>query len=281
MKKVLIGVGVGCGLLLLLGVGAVVGLGLMAKKTFGGTIEATQKMAAQGEELAKLNQASSFRAPPEGEMLALDAKRLEAYFAVRQAALPAFKALEEKADAFEREHGGKEGKNKPNIGAALDATNLMMTMTADVRGAYIEALKKHDMSPLEFQTITTTVYTSLMAESMEQAQGAMKQGREAMENQLAELDKKLEGDSLSDEERTQLEEARGHLQNAIESMEKNEANPGTLSEAGKKVATANVALLKQHEAQVQSMASSAFDAFLLGDGTPTVQAGEDSQEDED
>jgi hypothetical protein len=284
MKKVLIGVGVGCGVLLLLGVGAFVGLGFLAKKTFGGTFEAGQKMAAQQQEMEQLNRASAFKAPPEGEVLALDAKRLESYFAVRQAALPVFKALEAKADAFEKEHGGEDAKKNPSLGAALDATNLMMSMTADVRAAYLDGLKQHGMSPAEFQTITTTVYTSLMAESLEQAQGAMKQGREAMETQLAEMDKKLEGDSLSDEERAQLEEARQHLQAAIEKMEQNEANPGmgTLSEAGRKVAAANVALLKKYEAQVQTMASAAFDAFLLGDGTPTVEAGEGApQEEED
>lgn len=285
MKKVLIGVGVGCGLLILVGIGVVVAGGVFLKKTFGGTVEAAQKMAAQGQELAELDQRGGFKPPPEGDVLALDAKRLEAYFAVRQATLPVFKALEAKADAFEKEHGGKEGKNDVNVGAAVDATNLLMSMTADVRAAYIDGLKQHGMSPSEFQTITTTVYTSLMAEGLEQAQGAMKQGREAMEKQLAELDKKLEGDSLSDEERNQLEEMRGHLQDSIEAMEKGEANPGlaNLTEAGRKVAAANVVLLKKYEQQVQTMASAAFDSFLLGgDSSSSAQSGESApQEEED
>ncbi|WP_163997729.1 hypothetical protein [Pyxidicoccus caerfyrddinensis] len=281
MKKVLIGVGVGCGLIILVGVGLLVAGGLWAKNTFGGSIEAGQKLAAQEEELAKLNQSIAFQAPPEGEVLALDAKRLETYFAVREGALPVFKAMEQKADAFEKEHGGDDKKNA-NFGAAVDAANMMMTMTVDVRAAYLEGLKKHGMSPAEFQTITTTVYTSLMADGMEQAQGALKQSREAMEKQLAALDKKLEGDSLSDEERTQTEEAQTHLRTAIEAMEKGEANPGlgNLTAEGRKVAAANVALLKTYDKQVQAMASSAFDSFLLGGSATDAPEGASAQEDD-
>jgi hypothetical protein len=282
MKKVLIGVGVGCGLIILVGVGLLVAGGLWAKNTFGGSIEAGQKIAAQEKELAKLNQSLGFEAPPEGEVLALDAKRLETYFAVREAALPVFKAMEQKADAFEKEHGGEDNKKNPNFGAAMDAANMMMTMTVDVRAAYLEGLKKHGMSPAEFQTITTTVYTSLMADGMEQAQGALKQSREAMEKQLAALDKKLEGDSLSDEERTQTEEAQTHLRTAIEAMEKGEANPGlgNLTAEGRKVAAANVVLLKTYDKQVQAMASSAFDSFLLGGSDTDAPEGASAQEDD-
>lgn len=278
MKKVLIGVGVGCGLLILVGVGLLVAGGMFMKKTFGGTFEAGQKMAAQEQELTKLNESHAFQSPPEGEVLALDAKRLENYFAVRETALPVFKALEQKADAFEKEYGG-ENNNNANIGAAVEATNMVMSMTVDVRAAYIEGLKKHAMSPAEFQAITTTVYTSLMAEGMEQVQGAMKQNREAMEKQLTDLDKKLQDESLSEEQRMQLEEAQSQLQNAIEATEK-APGMGTLSEEGKKVAAANVALLKKYENQVQTMANSAFDSFLLGDSGDDAQAGESAAEDE-
>jgi hypothetical protein len=121
-----------------------------------------------------------------------------------------------------------------------------------------------------------------MADGMEQAQGALKQSREAMEKQLAALDKKLEGDSLSDEERTQTEEAQTHLRTAIEAMEKGEANPGlgNLTAEGRKVAAANVVLLKTYDKQVQAMASSAFDSFLLGGSGTDAPEGASAQEDD-
>ncbi|MFP2913417.1 hypothetical protein ACLESD_52170 [Pyxidicoccus sp. 3LFB2] len=275
MKKVLIGVGIGCGVILLLGIGAVVAGGFLFKKTFGGTLEAGQKMSAQEEQLAKLNQEHTFQTPPEGQVLALEPKRLETYFAVRQTALPAFKALEEKAEAFEKEHGGEAGKNNPSFSAAMDATNLMMTMMVDVRAAYIEGLKQHGMSPAEFQSITGTVYASLMAEGMDQAREGMKQGQAALKQQLAEMDTKLAGDSLSEDERTQLEEAQGQIQAAIDSMEQNAGEP--LTEEGRKVMAANVALLKKYEDRVQLMANSAFDSFVLG-GASTDFAGGNAQE---
>ena len=53
-NKVLVGVGIGCGVLVLLGV---IGGGVafyMAKKTFGGAIEAGQQMAAQENDLKAL-----------------------------------------------------------------------------------------------------------------------------------------------------------------------------------------------------------------------------------
>ncbi|WP_164017831.1 hypothetical protein [Pyxidicoccus trucidator] len=279
MKKVLIGVGIGCGVILLLGIGAVVAGGFLFKKTFGGTLEAGQKMSAQEEQLTKLNQEHTFQAPPQGEVLALEPKRLETYFAVRESALPAFKALEQKAEAFEQEHGGEEGKKNPSFSAAMDATNLMMSMMVDVRAAYIEGLKQHDMSPAEFQTITGTVYASLMAEGLDQAREGMKQGRAALEKQLEEMDTKLEGDALSDEERTQLEEAQGQLQAAIDAMDQGAGQAGEpLSEEGRKVTAANVALLKKYEDRVQLMANAAFDSFVLGGASTDFAGGANAQE---
>lgn len=279
MKKVLIGVGIGCGVILLLGIGAVVAGGFLLKKTFGGTLEAGQKMSAQEEQLTQLNQEHAFQTPPEGQVLALEPKRLETYFAVRESALPAFKALEQKAEAFEKEHGGEAGKNNPSFSAAMDATNLMMSMMVDVRAAYIEGLKKHGMSPAEFQSITGTVYASLMAEGMDQAREGMKQGQAALKQQLAEMDKKLQGDSLSEDERTQLEEAQGQLQAAIDSMEQQDTG-APLTEEGRKVMAANVVLLKKYEDRVQLMANSAFDSFVLGGASTDFAGGGNAQETE-
>ena len=281
MKKVLIGVGIGCGVILLLGIGVMVAGGMFLKNKFGGTLEAGQKMSSQEQELVKLNQEHAFQAPAQGEVLALEPKRLETYFAVRQSALPAFKALEAKAENFKKEHGGEEGNQNPSFSAAMEATNLMMSMMVDVRAAYIEGLKQHGMSPAEFQSITGTVYASLMAEGMDQAQEGMKQGQAALQKQLAEMDKKLQGDSLSDAERTQMEEAQGQLQAAIDSLAQGAGQAGdTLSEEGRKVTAANVALLKKYEDRVQLMANAAFDTFVLGGASADFAGGANAQEGE-
>lgn len=267
MKKVLIGVGIGCGVIILVGFGLLFAGGMWVKNKFGGTFEAAQKMQVQEQELAQLNQGHPFQPPPQGEVLALDAKRLDTYFSVREGALPVFKAFEQKTKEFEDKYGGEEEKKNANIGAAMEAANLMMGLVADVRAAYIDNLKKHGMSPAEFQTITSTVYASVMAEGMAQVQDAMAKGREGMQKQLDELDAKLASDTLSDEERTLLEDAQSQLQATLDSMEEGMGPGGQdeLSAESKKVAAANVALLKKYEERVTVMANTAFDGFVMGD----------------
>ncbi|NMO22650.1 hypothetical protein HPC49_41750 [Pyxidicoccus fallax] len=263
MKKVLIGVGIGCGVIMLVGVGLLVAGGIWAKNTFGGTFEAAQKMQAQELELVQLNQSHPFQAPPEGEVLALDSKRMDTYFAIRAEAMPVFKNFEQKSKEFEEKHGGDDNKNA-NFSAAMEGANLLVGLVADVRTAYIASLKKHGMSPAEFQSITSTVYTTMMAEGMAQAKVAMAEGRKSMEKEIAELDKKLESDSLSDEERTALEQSRDGLQAAVDSLDSQEDAPGALSEKGQKVAAANAELLKKYDDRVQMMANAAFDGFVTG-----------------
>ena len=273
MKKVLIGVGIGCGVIILVGIGALFAGGMWVKNKFGGSIEAAQQMQTQEQELARLNQSHAFQAPPQGEVLALDPKRLDTYLAVREEAMPVFKSFEEKSQAFEKEYGTKDGQQNPSFSAALEAANLMMGLVSDVRAAYISGLKKHGMSPAEFQTITATVYTSMMADGMEQARGAMAQGREQLDKQMEELDAKLAGDSLSEEERTQLEEAQSQLQATMDSMDEGlgQGGQGELSAEAKKVAAANVELLKKYEARVEVMANTAFDTFVLGGAGSDLQ----------
>ena len=209
MKKVLIGVGIGCGVLLLAGVGLMVAAGYWAKNNLGGTFEATQRIQTQEEELVKLNTRYPFEDAPQGEVLALDEKRLETYLAVREETLPVFKAFEQKSEEFEQKYGDKNQGQAPDITAAMAATNLMMGLMVDVRGAYIAGLTKHGMSPAEFQALTHTLQTSMLAE------GAAPEGT-------------------------------------------------GLSEEARKVAAANVALLRKNEARIGVLANAAFDGFILG-----------------
>jgi hypothetical protein len=209
MKKVLIGLGIGCGVILLAGVGLMVAAGFWAKKNLGGTFEATQQIQAQEAELMTLNTSYPFDVPAQGALVALDEKRLETYLAVREEALPVFKTFEQKAEEFEQKYGEKNEGQAPDFSAAMAATNLMMGLVVEVRAAYIAGLKKHSMSPAEFQALTHTLQTSMVAD------GA-------------------------------TPESSG------------------LSEEALKVATANVALLRQNEARIGVLANAAFDSFILG-----------------
>ncbi|WP_426756632.1 hypothetical protein [Myxococcus sp. Y35] len=265
MKKVLIGVGIGCGVFILAGIGLVLAGGIWAKKTFGGSIEAVQKMQSQEQELQQLNAANPFTPPPEGQVLPLDEKRLLAYLSVRESALPAFKDFEAKSKEFEAKHEANGDKN-PGFDATMDAANMFVTLMADVRTAYIAALKAQGMSPAEFQSITTTVYASMVADSTDQIRNMAEQGKKMMVTQLAEVDKRLADGSLTDAERSQLEESRAQLQETLDSIEESSANNDAepLSEASKKAAAANVELLKKHKDRVELMANVAFDGFVLG-----------------
>ncbi|AEI63109.1 hypothetical protein [Corallococcus macrosporus] len=264
MKKVLIGLGIGCGVFILAGIGLMLAGGIWAKNKLGGSFEAVQAMQEQEQELAALNASNPFTPPPEGQVLPLDEQRLLAYLSVREAAMPAFKDFEVKSKEFEEKHNG-DGAEEPGFNAAMDAAGLFMGLMADVRKAYIAGLKAQGMSPAEFQSITTTVYASMVADSTDQLRAMAAQGKTMMATQLAEVDKRLASDSLSDAERAQLEESRTQLQETLDSIEQGSADeePG-LSEASKKAAAANVELLKKHKDRVELMANVAFDGFVLG-----------------
>src|SRR5215217_1786007 len=228
MKKVLIGLGIGCGVIILGVIATVVVGGMWFAKKAGGSLEAVKQMQVQQEELAKLNKSHPFEAPADGEVLPLKEERLLTYLSVRESALPVFKTYEEKSTAFQEKHDTKNADANPSFDSAMEAANLMMSMMADVRTAYIASLKKHGMSPNEFQTITGTVYASMVA-----------QGTEA----------------------TQAE-----LQEQIGAMSEvgNGAGDQPASEASKQATAANMALLKKHEDRVKVMANPAFDGFVLG-----------------
>lgn len=268
MNKVLIGVGIGCGALILL---VVVGLGgafYWGKEKLGGSLQAQQRMQAQEQALAKLEASHPFTAPPEGEVMKLDAARLDAYLAVREGVVPVFQSFEAKGKELEAQH--KAPGQKPSVSALLQAANLLAGLVADTRAAYLEGLTQQKMSPTEFQSITTAVYTSAMVGAMDAAQQAGKLGREAMEKQLADLDKQLAGDSLSQEQRAQVEELRTGLREQVNALRDAEANQQTLSAEQKAVVTANMALLKQQQARIEKVANPSFDAFMMGGATYTT-----------
>ncbi|MFY2556077.1 hypothetical protein ACN469_00380 [Corallococcus terminator] len=269
MKKVLIGLGIGCGVIIFGIVAAVVIGGVWVAKKAGGSLEAVKQMQVQQEELAKLNKSHPFAVPADGEVLPLKEERLLTYLSVRESALPVFKTYEEKSQAFQEKHDTKNEEAKPSFDSAMEAANLMMSMMADVRTAYIASLKQHGMSPNEFQTITGTVYASMVAEGTEAMKKMSGKAVEAMEKQLKVVEKQLENDKLSAEERADFEASQAAIQEQLAAMSEIEDGTGDQppSEESKQATAANLALLKKHEDRVKVMANPAFDGFVLGGAT--------------
>lgn len=269
MKKVLIGLGIGCGVLILGSLIAVFAGGayVFGKVKNSGAVAAFKKAEQQTGQLTELNKSFPFKAPADNEVLELDEERLKTYLAVREAAIPAYKLYEEKGKEFQAKYGtgdGSDGKAKADFGSTMEAVNLIAGLTVDVRAAFIDGLTQNKMSPNEFQAITQTVYSSMVADVSEQVQAGRSKAVELMEKQIAELDKKLEDTKLSEDERAGYVTMRAGLQENIDSMSDTDEGQA-LSEASKKAAAANLALLKKHGERVKVMENSALDALLLSD----------------
>ena len=261
-KKVLIGVGVGCGVLLLLVAGVVIAGGLWAKKKFDDTTAGLSQLSEQSEALAALENDFPFEAPGEDELLQLDEKRLTAYFAIREEALPVFQAFEKKGKAFEEKHG-KNDPDNPNFGAAVEAMGLMGQLVADTRASYIESLKKHRMSPREFHAITRTLYATYVAGAMQGMEAATAQQRESMTQVVEGIDAQLEDEKLGEEQRAVLQAQRDALYAQVEAMEAGMAAQAPTSEKSKAALAANAALLEKNQERIKKVANPAFDAFIL------------------
>ncbi|MBU8895881.1 hypothetical protein DRW03_09645 [Corallococcus sp. H22C18031201] len=259
MKKVLIGVGIGCGALLILGLMAGIGLFLVGKKAVESSNlgTAAARFQKQEEALTHLQTTYAFTAPPDGQVLKLDAARLEAYLAVREGALPAYAAFAEKSHELEAK---RDQGHRPGVTELLQAANAMSGLVADCREAYVSGLTKQKMSPAEFTTITQALYVSTLVTAMGTAQEeAARQGRAALEKQVAKLDQDLAGDSLTGAARTQAEQLRAGLQEQLDDL--HEAQENGASPEQRATMAANLALMKPMEARIAKVANPAFDLF--------------------
>jgi hypothetical protein len=252
MKKVLIGVGIGCGGLVLLGVIAMVVVGVWAKSKLDGAVEQAEVLQEQGKQLEELEAKYPFQAPPDGKPLRLEERRLEDYLAVRTAVLPVYKGFEAKAKVFEEKNKGKQ-----SIGAGLEAMGMVTGLVKDIRAKYVEELARQQMSPSEFHTITGAIYSSHLGKGMAEVH----QGhREALGQATAELERRLEDDSLSGEERSAVEQQLEALRQQSAAMPSREVPREELA-----VYQANMALLEKYKVQIENEANPALDIFLLGD----------------
>jgi hypothetical protein len=257
-NKVLVGVGIGCGSLVLLGM---IALGVGAwwlKRQVGDSVstlvESGQKMEALGQELQALDKSHPFTPPLEGEVLALSEARLRDYLAVRETALPVYEDFQKKAEAFEAEHKDNEDAN---LRAAMQATGMLTELMAKVQGAYIEGLKKQNMSPREFRTITQTLYSSVVTGTADQVQ---QMSAELRQQALESVREQLEEPSLTEEQRADLEAQEQELLAAAEEP----AQEPALSEASKTAAAANLVLMEKYKDRINSAGSLAMDSLLVG-----------------
>jgi len=269
MKKVLLGVGIGCGVLVLLGIIGVGVAGYWAKQKLGGVMEASQKVQAQQQELAELESSYPFTPPDEGEVLELQEARLSDYLAIRESALPIYQDFEHKSDEINKEH--EQGKGPGDIGAAMKAGSMLMTLMTDMRAAYISGLKQHRMSPSEFQSITHAIYNTYTGAAMQELKKATAAQREPLEQMLSEVQTKLDGANLSEEERTALEEQESELQDQLAALdEAAEEQPGTPAHGA--TLDANRALLEKFKERIEKGFNPAFDSFVAdGNLAPSAE----------
>ncbi|XXF75634.1 hypothetical protein P2318_21545 [Myxococcaceae bacterium GXIMD 01537] len=280
-KKVLIGLGIGCGVLVLLGVIGVGVTAYFAKKALGGAIEASKQTQAQETELQELNKTFAFTPPADGEVLALQEARLNDYFAVRDSALPVFKEFEAKAAKYNDFKDGPDGKGaQPSVSDALEAGTIMIEILPKVRGAYIEGLKQHRMSPVEFTSITGAIYNSYIADSANQFDEATENQREGLESGLAELRQQLEDPELSEEVRANLKEQEATLQTQLDGLAEVEKKGLGIkvSEKARDVAAANLKLLEKFKDRIENGQNPAFDALVATGNNPFATVGQGREE---
>lgn len=273
MKKVWIGLGVGCGALVLLAVVGMVGVGWYAKQKLGGAIAATENLQKQEQRLQALNAKHAFTPPAEGQVMALDPQRLEAYLAVREAGLPVFADFEKKAEAFKQETQGDQA----SIGDAMKGAGMLMELTTQVREAFIASLEQHGMSPAEFHATTQAIYSTAIGQAAQGMNKAMAEASDQMQARIEELDTKLEDAQLPEAERQALQTERDALYAQVESMGQGAQGAGQMGLAPGQdaVVTANAKLLETHKARIETAANPAFDVFIVGGGAGGLATGSD------
>ena len=271
MKKVWIGLGVGCGVLVLVAIVGVVGVGWYAKQKLGGATAAIEQMQKQEQRLQALNRQYAFTAPAEGQVMALQPARLEAYLAIREAGLPVFADFEKKAEELKQKSDGDQA----SLGDAMKGAGMLMELTTNMRETFISSLEKHSMSPAEFHATTQAIYSTAMGQAAQGMSKAMAEASEQMQSRIEELDAKLEDAKLPEAERQAVQTERDALYAQVENMGQGEGAAGQMGLAPGQdaVVTANAKLLETHKARIETAANPAFDMFILSGGAGETATG--------
>jgi hypothetical protein len=257
VKKVLIGLGIGCGSLIVLGIIAVMAGGFWLKgkaEEFTGDLQAVAKKAeAQQTKISALNQKYAFKAPPKGNPLRLEERRVQEYLAVRAALQPVWKTYEQKSEDLNKTAG-----DKPGVGDAFRAMGLLANLVGDLRDTWLTQLESRKMSPGEYHAITAALYSSNWGAAIND----MRKGQQEMFAQAKEgLQRQL--DTTTDEDmRAMLEEQVRSMDQQLAAMP---ASDG-LSADAEALHKANKALYDKYKSQIEEHAAQGLDFLLLGDG---------------
>jgi len=244
VKKVLIGAGIGCGLLMVIGG---IGAWYMLHKV-SGVVASAQKMGvqmqAQEEQMKALDAKYPFTAPANGEPLALSEDRLQAYLAVREAALPIFEDFKKRGNELDAKY--KNAGKMEALSGAAEGMGMFTELTSKLRASYAKSLEAQKMGPAEFGAITGAIYASAM--------GAASAGqREVIKKQLAGLDEKLK--TTTD---PQMKAALEQQKTMFEQMQTNAP-----SEKAEAVFVQNAKLTEKYKDRIEKAGNPAFDVFVM------------------
>lgn len=256
MKKVLIGLGIGCGGLILL---AVIAMGVGAywvKGKVEGVAEVAEQMEQQQQALNELDSEYAFTVPPEGTPVKLEEDRVRKYLAVRAALEPVMAKYEAKSKELEERTKG----NQASFSDMTEAMGMFGGLTTDLRAAFIEELKKQEMSPKEFHATTQAIYSAAIGNGMAEMHEMSKQ---AMQETIATYEEQLNDPNLSAEEKQAvqegLDEAKAQLAETEQTME-NQPEIAGINESNAKV-------LKTFEVEIEKHANPVLDGLLMSDSS--------------
>lgn len=240
MKKMFWVAGVVVGGLLL---GALGILGDISRRMEGVVVRERQSRALEAT-FESLEADFPFQPPPPGQVLTIDAARLSRYLGVRR-------EVSGHMERFDKARALLEAPSVP-VEEGVEAASALATSLSDVRSAFLAALQKAGMSHSEFTALTQAVYRDFL--DVLQKRESDEEDVETLEAQGEELKAQTQVPGLSEEEQRALG-------NQLALLRKRKAQRATEVDAGW-APLPNEALLAARRAELESLASPAFDQVL-------------------
>ncbi len=265
MKKVLIGVGIGCGALVLLGMVGLAAGGMWVSKKAKDITASAEAFQEQDDRFGALNERFPFTPPADGELLELEAARLEAWLEVNEQSRDTAAELEavygDASKARDELDGASTGAA---ISAVMAQTQRMAGAVKDVRAKLLTRLEQAQMSPAEYVAITQAVITTAAADHVERARDEMAKLGASMETSRRQLEAKLADPSTPAAEREALQEALERFSQGQDEMARMES--GRLSGAQARIQAANAALVKGLKERVEAQQQTALMMLTIASG---------------
>jgi len=264
MKKVLIGVGIGCGVLVLLGMVGLAAGGVWVSKKAGDFAASAEEFRQLDDRFSALNQRFPFTPPADGELLELEAARLEAWLEVNEQSRDTAAELEAVYGDASKTRDQIDGASTGAVIAVMEQTKRVAGAVLDVRAKLLTRLEQARMSPAEYVAITQAVITTAAADHVERARDEMAKLGASMESSRRELEAKLADPSTPAAEREALQEALERFNQGQDEMARMES--GRLSGAQARIQAANAALVKGLEERVEAQQQTALMMLTIASG---------------